>query len=189
MIIRIPIRIHLLKYLRGKAKGEQIRIQHHSQLELFEEDSPVIALQRDLARTIYPFLNTDNTWEKSQLLTRREKYGLVSMQLKDYLVHSKKVFISYRGIMELNEFIDTMMVEELASRLDESIANRKRHDKTILDFMNEYGFDEDDIRFDSLKKRIYRERVRIAEKIYLSKNLKGTEAILDLSFADRLIQG
>jgi len=81
------------------------------------------------------------------------------------------------------------MVEELAMKMDEAIANKKRHDKAILEFMNQYNFDEDDIRFDSLKKRMYRERVKIAEKIYLANNLKPTSGVLNLSFGDRLIQG
>jgi hypothetical protein len=189
MNIRIPIRIHLLKYLRGKANGEQIRIQHYSQLELFEQDSAVIALQRDLARTIYPFLNTTYQWEQAQIRNKLVKYGLISFELKEYLVHSKKLFISFKGVMALNDFIDNLMVEELAMKMDEAIANKKRHDKAILEFMNQYNFDEDDIRFDSLKKRMYRERVKIAEKIYLSNNLKPTSGVLNLSFGDRLIQG
>lgn len=187
MIIRIPIRIHLLKYLRGKVGAEQVKIQHYSQLSLFEADSPVAQLQADLSKTIYPFLNTNYAWEDIQVKNKLNKYGLISLELKDYLVSTKKIFLSFKGVVALNDLIDAMMVEELSDLIDSTIANHKRQDIAILEFMNKYSIDEDDIRFDSLKKRIYRERLKQTAKIFISKNLAASSGVLSLSFGERLV--
>jgi hypothetical protein len=189
MIIKIPVRVHLLKYLSGKVGGDKIEIQHVSQQQMFINESRVIEIQMKLSRVIFPFLNTDhrNQWQMQQL-NGKGKYSLVALAFRDYLVDRKRVFISLQGVNKLNDLLDAMMYEELMGIMDTTISNKERHDKAILDFMNKYLIDEDDIRFDSIKKRLYRERLKINDKIYLNKNLAGMPAILDLSFGNKLVQ-
>lgn len=189
MIIKIPVRVHLLKYLSGKVGAEKIEIQHISQQQMFASESHVIDIQQKLSKTIFPFLNTDqrNQWQMHQL-NGKGKYSLVALSFKDYLIDRKRVFISLQGVNKLNDLIDGMMYAELMGIMDYTISAKERHDKAILDFMNKYLIDEDDIKFDSIKKRCYRERLKIQDKIYLNKNLAGMPAILDLSFANKLVQ-
>jgi len=187
MIIKIPIRVHLLKYLRGKIGSDKLEIKHFYQVEMFEDQSEIIFIQKQISRAIYPFLTTKHHWRQDQL-GKTISYGMISLGLKEYLVSTKRIQLSYLGVLKLNSTIDEMMLAELIGNIDKAISEKRQHDKTILDFMMKYNFDEDDIRFDSLKKRIYRERARLAEKIFLDKNLKVSEAILDLSFGDKYMQ-
>lgn len=156
-------------------------------MELFEENGNIIHIQREISKTLYPFLNTRDQW-KTENLAKQYKYTLISLQLMDYLANHKRLFISTLGVIKFNERLDQLMVEDLMNRLDLSISNKKRHDETFLQFMAECSIDEDDIRFDSLKKRCYRERVKLKEKIFLGNNLSRTYGVLDLSFTEKLVQ-
>jgi hypothetical protein len=187
MIIKIPIRVHLLKYLRGKIGSDRLEIKHYYQVEMFEDQSEIIHIQKEISRAIYPFLTTKHHWRQDQL-GKTISYGMIALGLKDYLVTTKRIQLSYLGVLKLNSTIDEMMLQELIGKIDVAIAEKKPHDKTILEFMMKYNFDEDDIRYDSLKKRIYRERARLAEKLFLEKNLKVSEGVLDLSFGDKYLQ-
>lgn len=189
MIIKIPVRVHLLKYLSGRVGGDKIEIQHISQQQMFASESHVIEIQQKLSQVIFPFLNTDhkNQWAMQQL-NGKGKYSLIALAFKDYMMDRKRVFISLQGVNKLNDLIDGMMYAELMGIMDHTISEGGRHDKAILEFMNKYMIDEDDIRFDSIKKRLYRERLKIQDKIYLTKNLSGMPAMLDLSFANKLVQ-
>lgn len=187
MIIKIPVRAHLLKYLKTKIGSERMDIKHYFQIEMFEDQSEIIFLQKKISRAIYPFLTTQHQWKPEQL-GKSIKYNLIALNLKEYLTDSRRVYISFKGVLKLNEVIDELMLAELLNTIDVAIFTRKRQDLAILDFMNKYGFDEDDIRFDSLKKRCYRERERIQEKIFLEKNLKVSAGVLDLSFGELFIR-
>jgi hypothetical protein len=187
MLVRIPVRIHLLKYLKAKVGADKLEIRHFNQMEMFADQSDIIFLQRQLSKTLYPFLNTEVQWEQSQL-GNQGKYGIIGLNLKDYLINSRRIYISIQGVIKFNDCIDQIMLKEMIANIDKAISEKQRQDHTILEFMAKYQIDEDDIRFDSLKKRAYRERKRLAEKIFLDKNLKGSGAVLDLSFAERFIQ-
>jgi hypothetical protein len=189
MIIRIPIRSHLLKYLSCKIGGEKINIQHVGQQELFVNESEVIHIQRELARSIYPFLVTNDRaqWKPAQL-NKKEKHNLVALAFKDYLVDRKRVFISIDGVREVNYMLDKLMYGELIQINDSSIVNGARKKDAIIDFMNKYKIDEDDITIDSIRKRLWRENVALKEKLYLKNNLFVLGATLDLSFQDRMIE-
>lgn len=187
MLVRIPVRIHLLKYLKAKVGADKLEIRHFHQMEMFADQSDIIYIQRQLSKTLYPFLNTEHQWAKEQLGSQG-KFSLIGLNLKDYLMDSRRIYISLQGVVKFNDTIDQIMLTEMIGLLDKAISERKRQDHVILDFMSKYQIDEDDIRFDSLKKRAYRERKRLAEKIFLDKNLKGTGAVLDLSFSEKLIQ-
>ena len=187
MVIKIPIRVHLLKYLRGKVGADKLDIKHINQMELFADQSDIIFIQRELSKNIYPFINTTHNW-KPEHLGVKYKFGMVALNLKDYLINSKKLFISYDGVKKLNESLYDLMMNELMGLLDESIVNKTRHDEAIINFMNKYEIDEDDIRFDSLKRKCYRERARLAEQIFLENNLKMTSGVIDLSFGNNLVQ-
>lgn len=187
MIIKIPIRTHLLKYLKTKIGSEKLKLKHYFQIELFEEQSEIIFLQKQISRALYPFLTTQHQWRPDQL-GKTIKYSMIALSLNEYLTDSRRIYISYKGVLKLNEVIDELMLGELINSLDMAIYDRKRQDQVILDFMAKYTFDEDDIRFDSLKKRCYRERSRLKEKLFLDKNLKVSTGVLDLSFGERYIQ-
>lgn len=187
MIIKIPIRAHLLKYLKTKIGSEKLNLKHYFQVELFEDQSEMIFIQKQISRALYPFLTTQHQWRPEQL-GKNVKYNLIALNLKEYLTDSRRIYISYKGVLVLNEVIDELMVGELLNSLDMAIYDRKRQDQVILDFMAKHAFDEDDIRFDSLKKRCYRERTRLKEKLFLEKNLKVSTGVLDLSFGERYIK-
>jgi hypothetical protein len=187
MLVRIPLRIHLLKYLKAKVGADKLEIRHFNQLEMFQDQSDIIYIQRQLSKTLYPFLNTEHQWEKSQL-GNQGKYALIGLNLKDYLISTRRIYISIQGVIKFNDCVDNIMLKEMIALIDTAISKKERQDLCILDFMAKYQIDEDDIRFDSLKKRAYRERKRLAEKLFLDKNLKGTGAVLDLSFAEAFIQ-
>lgn len=187
MVVRIPIKMHLLKYLRNKVGADKLEIKHYNQTEMFAEESDVIYIQRELSKTIYPFLNTKIHWHQKQL-DKQGNFGVVALNLKDYLVNSKRLCISIEGVKKFNSCIDSIMLKELITITDKAIAENQRQDNAIIDFMTRYQIDEDDIRFDSLKKRCYRERVKFAEKIFLSKNVNNKVGVLDLSFSTKFIQ-
>jgi hypothetical protein len=187
MLVRIPVRIHLLKYLKAKVGADKLEIRHFNQLEMFADQSDIIYIQRQLSKTLYPFLNTEHQWSSDQL-GNQGKYGIIGLNLKDYLIDSRRIYISILGVIKFNDSIDQIMLKEMITLLDKAISEKQRQDHTILEFMAKYQIDEDDIRFDSLKKRAYRERKRLAEKLFLERNLKGTGAVLDLSFSEKFIQ-
>lgn len=187
MLVKIPVRTHLLKYLKYRIGSDRLEIKHYCQMELFEEKGNIIHIQRELSKTLYPFLNTKSHWDSSELCSRN-KYAIVGLELKNYLINSKRLNISTIGVTKFNEKLEELLFEDLLSRLDLSIFKNARHDKTILEFMAICQIDEDDIRFDSLKKRCYRMRLKFQEKKFLNNNLARTEAVLDLSFGERYIQ-
>jgi CRISPR/Cas system-associated endoribonuclease Cas2 len=80
------------------------------------------------------------------------------------------------------------MMDELMSRVFEALDEEKRIDTIILGFMAECNIDEDDIRFDSLKKNCYRKRTEIAEKLFLNNNSATAHVVLNLSFDTKLIR-
>jgi hypothetical protein len=187
MLVKIPVRSHLLKFLKYKIGSDRLEIKHYSQLELFEEKGNIIYLQRELSKTLYPFINTKKHWEESELCSRY-KYSIIGLELKNYLINQKRLSISTVGVIKFNEKIEDMFYEELISRLDIAISNHKRHDEVIFEFMAACLIDEDDIRFDSLKKRCWRMRTKFKEQIFLHNNLARTGAVLDLSFTDKYVQ-
>lgn len=189
MIIRIPIRSHLLKYLSNKIGGDKINIQHVSQQELFVDESEVIYLQRELGRCIYPFLRTNDKKQwKPQQLNKKEKHNLIALTFKDYLIDRKRVFISIDGVREVNYLLDKLMYAELIQISDRCIVNGARKKDAIIDFMNKYLIDEEDITVDSIRKRLWRENVALREKLYLHNNLHVLGATLDLSFGEQMIE-
>ena len=142
-------------------------------------DDPGLEWPKRLSDLIFPFLNSESNYDLEKL--RFQKYAYAGLSLSDKMYNTRRVCISTHGVLKINDSIYEQFMADLTSHVDTRRLQKVKSADAIIEFMNIYDIDEDDIRFDSLKKNEYRERVRIAKKIFHT-NLPSAGAVLDLSF-------
>lgn len=103
----------------------------------------------------------------------------------DSMIKRGRMYLSIQAVHRLNDLLRTEMMSELGMMVDKAISEKRRIDLTILDFMNQYNIDEEDIRFDSLKKSLYRERLVFAPPI--ENNKDEHIGYVDLTYHSKMI--
>jgi hypothetical protein len=180
--MRIPIKTYLFKYLSAQLGTDKFVLK---QIPAAGANTNELLWQKRLSELIFPLVTTDHPYKPDEL--KLKNYTIISMHPTDWLVNNKRLFISERGVRIINSELYNWFMEDLCECLDEAISNRQRIDLRIIQFMDRFNINEDDIRLDSLKRNYHRERTKTNEKI--SKNNLGvTQLVLDLSFSNKLIQ-
>lgn len=178
-MIRIPVKKHLFKYLSAKVKADKIEIKAPTQLEIFE--NPELRLRKVIAHSINPMLRVDGGFKLTDF--KYPKYELVLFVPSDAMIARKRVFLPKQAVYRLNEVLRLEFLTEVGMEVDRAISTGKRIDLTILDFMARYDIDEEDIRFDSIKKSLYRDRLTFYREAPMDSNI-GT---LDLTYHQKMI--
>ncbi len=188
MHIRIPIKRYLVKYLIARLGKDTLELKRVSAFEVaLSENNIKATLQKQMSDVIFPLLQSTENYNQQDYLDNKA-YTLVGLSLSDNMLAQKKVCLRTKSITKINERIYSIMMDELMNRVFEALDEEKRIDTIILGFMAECNIDEDDIRFDSLKKNCYRKRTEIAEKLFLKNNSATAHAVLSLSFDNKLIR-
>lgn len=178
-MIRIPVKTHLVKYLSAKVQADKIEIKTPTQLEIFE--NPELRLRKVIAHSINPMLRSDGGFKLADI--KYPKYELVLFVPSDSMIARKRVFLPIQAVHRLNELLRLEFLTEVGMEVDKAISTGKRIDLTILDFMARYDIDEEDIRFDSIKKSLYRDRLTFHREVPQDANI-GT---LDLTYNKKMI--
>lgn len=187
MHIRIPIKTYLVKYLIARLGKDSLELKRVSAFEVaLSEDNIKANLQKQISDVIFPMLKSSGNYDLNQYVDNKT-YTIVGLTLTDSLMKLKKVCLRPKAITIINDVIYNIMMGELMNRVFEAIDQEQRLDNIILGFMCECNIDEDDIKFDSLKKNCYRKRAELAEKIF-HKNSTTAHAVLNLSFGNKLIR-
>lgn len=188
MHIRIPIKTFLLKYLLSELGKDTLELKRINAFEAaLSENNKKASIQKELSDCIFPMLQSREAFNLEEFLSN-PKYTIVGLKLTNSMLSQKKVCLRKHAIIKINDKVYCMMMADLMERVYKAIDDEVRLDNIILGFMSEHGIDEDDIRFDSLKKNCYRERIRIAEKLFDKNNFTTAHAVLNLSFTDKLIK-
>ena len=188
MNIRIPIKTYLVKFLLCELGMDSLQLKRVNAFEAaLSENNKRAMIQKELSDCIFPLLQSREGFNLEEYL-QNPSYTIVALNISDAMMAKKRVCLRKKSIIVINDRVYRIMMGELMERVYKGIDDEVRLDNIILGFMSEYGIDEDDIRFDSLKKNCYRERLRIAEKIYNKNNIITAQGVLNLSFANGLIK-
>jgi hypothetical protein len=188
MHIRIPIKRYLVKYLIARLGKDSLELKRVTAFEVaLSENNIKATLQKQISDVIFPLLQSSENYRQEDYINNKA-YTLVGLSISDNMMMQKKVCLRTKSITKINERIYGLMMDELMNRVFEALDEEKRIDTIILGFMAECNIDEDDIRFDSLKKNCYRKRTEIAEKLFLKNNSATAHAVLSLSFDTKLIR-
>lgn len=179
-MIRIPVKTHLFKYLQGKIAADKVEIKVPSQLEIFE--NPDLRIRKLIAHSINPMLRTDAGFKIEAI--NYKSYQLVLFVPSDSMIKRGRVFLPEKAVHRLNELLRLEMLSEVGMLVDKAISEKKRIDLAILDFMAKYDIDEEDIRFDSIKKSLYRDRVTFTKDYRAQDENIGT---LDLTYHKKMV--
>jgi hypothetical protein len=180
--MRIPIKTYLHKYLLNQLGTEKFILQKYSNCNTSTRE---LLWQKRLSDLIFPLLITGNGYKPEEIGFKNFVYMAVFPS--NTAIREKRMSISSKGVQCINNALYTWFMEDLQEFCDEALSTNQRIDMRILKFMSDYNIDEDDIRFDSLKKNYYRERVKTSQKIF-TKNYATAQLVLDLSFSNKLIQ-
>jgi hypothetical protein len=178
-MIRIPVKNHLHKYLSAKVNAEKIEIKAPTQLEIFE--NPQLRLRKVIAHCITPMLRVDGGFKLTEI--KYPSYKLVLFVPSDSMIARKRVFLPIQAVHRLNELLRLEFLSDVGMEVDKAISEGKRIDLTILDFMAKYDIDEEDIRFDSIKKSLYRDRLTFHRETQTDSNI----GMLDLTYHKKMI--
>lgn len=180
--MRIPIKTYLFKYLKVQIGAEKFVLRR---ISVSEANTKELIWQQRLSKLIFPLITTGEGYKADDI--KFKNYTLVGVFLSDTLINHKRAAISEKGVNLINAQLYQWFMDDMFDCLDESISNGKRMDLQILEFMNRYDLDDEDIRFDSLKKNFYRDRKTNSEKVF-KKPSTTAQIVLDFGFSEKLIQ-
>lgn len=180
-MIRLPIKTYLHKYLCQEIGAEKIEIKKISAADI---DSNIKRWQYLLSKNLFPYLTHSTGFQGDPKRILNSPYTLIAVMPSDKMIRHKRLDITSQGITKVNECIQGEFYKDLFAELDLCLVEKKRIDHKIIDFMNKYDINEDDIRFDSLKKAHYRSRIKEGN------NFEKVEpyCVVDLFFGNRLVQ-
>lgn len=186
MYIQIPIKKHLLKYLISVLGCDTLELKKMNSFEAFlSKDNKVCAIQKKLSDCIFPLMQCHKGFEAKKYDLK--KYQFISLKVTNKMFAMQRFYIDENGVNTINYLIKKIMMDELMDMVFEAIDDNKRLDLIILGFMAQHNIDEEqDIKFDSLKRNCFRERKKIIES-FPDKHLPATSLVLNLSFAKTLI--
>jgi hypothetical protein len=188
MHIRIPIKNYLLKYLLSELGMETLELRRISAFEAaLSENNKRAMIQKEMSECIFPLLQSRESFSLDEYINDNN-YSIVGLKLSENMLAQKRVCLRKKSIVKINDRIYRIMMAELMDRVYQAIDDEARLDNIILGFMAQHSIDEDDIRFDSLKKNCYRERLRIAETLFNKNNIVTAHAVLNLSFTKKIIK-
>jgi len=146
-LIRITVSPHVAIYL-----------EHHYGTRIYLSDKNLIT--STLKNLLQPYDKLDPFRLKGQ---RKESLGaFVDVFISDGLLRKYGGHMSNEAITEFDDSIDLMIKQEMYRWCNHPNAYFKEVDYNIKRFIDFYGFAEDDLTFDNLKRWYYRERQRIA---------------------------
>lgn len=180
--MRIPIKTYLHKYLLKQIGSDKLVLQKITTHQSITQD---LLWQKRLSDLIFPLLTTGHGYKTDEI--EFKNYVFMAIHPNTTALRDKKISISAKGVKCLNNAVYGWFMEDLQEYCDEALSKSQRIDLRILQFMADHNIDEEDIRFDSLKKNYYRERVKTSQKIF-TKNSSTAQLVLDLSFSNKLIQ-
>src|SRR5690606_13873077 len=148
-LIKITVEPHVAIYLR-----------HHYGNRLLLSDKNLIT------STLKNLLQTHDKTDPFLLKGRRkESLGdFVQVFISDGLLRKYGSHMTNEAIVEFNESIDLMIKQEMYRWCHHPNADFKEVDYNIKRFIDFYGFSEDYLTFDNLKRWFYRERQRISSR-------------------------
>lgn len=176
-MIRIPIKTHLFKFLVKKIPIEKIQITK----PITSSDDPLEHYNRIAYKCLNPFLRADNGFNLADITFKH--YELILFIPSDGMIQRGRVHLAERGVYMFNNVLRDEFINECRMFVDKAISNTGRHDIAILNFMDMYGIDEEDIRFDSIKKALYRDRLSFVKN---NNNMEVNIGVIDFAFQKKL---
>lgn len=159
-LLQITVEPHVGIYLR----------HHFGDRILLSERNMITSIIRSL---LEPFKITDPGILKGQ---RKESLGdHIAVYISDHLMRKHGANMDNEAITLFNSSIDLLIKQEMYRWCHHPNADFKQVDYNIKRFINFYGFAEDDLTFDNLKRWYYRERERISQR-----KVKQIEATLTI---------
>lgn len=145
-LLQITVEPHVAIYLR-----------HHFGRRIHLSDNNIVTLV--LKPLLEPFDKTDPSRVKRQ---RKEELGdMIEVYISDLMIRKYGAYLSNEAIRNFNESVDLFVKQEMWRWCHHPNAHHKEVDYNIRRFIDFYGFAEDDLTFDNLKRWYYRERERI----------------------------
>ncbi len=176
-MIRIPIKTHLFKFLVKKLPIEKLQITK----PIITGDDPLEHYNRIAYKCLNPFLRCDNGFNLSNITFKH--YELILFIPSDGMIQRGRVHLAEKGVYMLNDVLRNEFIAECRMWVDKAISDNSRHDLAILNFMDMYGIDDEEIRFDSLKKALYRDRLNFVKN---NNNPEVNIGVIDLAFQKKL---
>lgn len=148
-LIRITVQPHV---------GAYLRLHFGDRMSLSDKNLICMALRNLLE----PFDKLDPFQIKGQ---RKEALGdFFEVYISDNLLRKLGGHLSNESIMAFNESVDLIIKQDMYRWCQHPNADHKQVDYNIKRFIAFYGFAEDDLTFDNLKRWYYRERERIKKR-------------------------
>lgn len=152
--VLIPVRKHIQKYLTI----------HFGQIMNVSDTSPVAALLLNMLRQcdkLDPALIRPSTKMIDQV-----KYFGFPVYIGAYYYNNNGAYISKDNVNRFNKIMNRLICEEMY-RTIHLHPDPTDHvvDYNIRRFQDWYGFSEDEMSFDNLKRWYYRERIRIKDRL------------------------
>lgn len=186
MHILIPIKKYLAQYLRSAIGTEYLELKKVTAFDAFlNADNIKVVIQKELSETIFPLLCSTKSNELEKYMDN-ERYTVLGLKLTDKMMNTKRVYLRDCSIGLINKKVNDIMKSELMPLVFEAKQDKARIDHVILNFMNKHEIDEDMIRYDSLKKMVYRD-CNIMASTFFMKKLPNAKFVLDLYFANQLV--
>lgn len=148
-ILRITVEPHVALYLRYNF-GERMSLSDKNMISL----------------SLLPLLKPFDKMDPFQLKNQRKESlgGNYEFYISDNILKKHGGQLSNESIIAFNEAVDLMVKQEMYRWCNHPNADYKEVDYNIRRFIDFYGFAEDDLTFDNLKRWYYRERQRIAKR-------------------------
>lgn len=187
MHVLIPIKKYLAQYLRSAIGAEYLELKKVTAFDAFlNADNIKVVIQKELSETIFPLLCSTKSNEVEKYM-ENERYTVLGLKLTDKMMNTKRVYLRDCSIGLINKVVNDIMKSELMPLVFEAKQDKVRIDHVILNFMNKHNIDEDMIRYDSLKKMVYRD-CNIMASTFFMKKLPNAKFVLDLSFDNKIVE-
>ncbi len=187
-MIRVPIKSYLRKFLIGKIQKEKIQLRKITDAEISKETNLTrqveLMYEQKIANIFFGVGLFKTKQGYNDLVKKHRLNDYIGIQISDNMVREKYIYIDMRSVCLMNSYIYDWFVYDLQVFCDGVLSADGKFQDAIIEYMNKYDIEFEDITFEAMKRCYYRNRQK-SKKIISNKSI-ASQLILNLSLSEKL---